>query len=1407
MARRHYNWKRFWCPRGSNINLSDGGYLYDPDSEWGHIYNPNVVPFGSIAGFPCLVLLGEPGIGKTYALQTERQAIDAKIAEEGDQTLWPDLRSFGSEERLVRNLFDSFTFSSWAKGKHRLHVFLDSLDECLLRIDTLAALLPDELKKYPVERLSLRLACRTAEWPNSLEEGLRGLWGTDAVRVYELVPLRRIDVVEATKANGLDPDALLPEIDGMEAVPLAIKPVTLDFLLNTYRQTGRFPRTQAALYLEGCRLLCEETNEDRRDARLTSAIGADELLAVAAHIAAVTVFANRYAVWTGVDRGDVPAEDVSVRELCIGSEVVNGRQLEVTEAAIKSTLGTGLFSSRGPGRLGWAHQSYAEFLAARYLVQRQMSLPQMMSLIVHPGDPDRKLVPQLHEAAAWLAGMVPDVFREIMRVDPQVLLQSDVATADLKDRAVLVETLLRLYDEERLLNRDLDIRGRYSKLDHPSLAEQLRPYICDRTKGVIVRRVASDIAEACDLRALQDDLTKIALDVSEPVPMRINAAYAIGRIGDDEVRAKLKPLAMGEAGDDPDDELKGCGLLAVWPAHITAEDLFAVITPPKRRDLYGAYKLFLHGGLVQHLQPTDLPTALKWVETQEHHRAMMPHPFRELMDAIMVQGWEHLELPEVLEYFARAALSRLMHHDEIVRDRGGLSFTGTLSKEDEKRRRVVLAMLPLLSDPEEGSLRLVYSGTPMVLAQDVPWMIERLQEPRCESEKKTLAQLISWVFNWHEPEQVDAVLTACQDSPILAEEFAWLIKPVELNSSEAQRMKEQHLRRQRRQEQDRNRPPLDPPPIQQIAELLDECETGNPAAWWRLNMEMTLELDSTHYGNELESNVTALPGWKCADAGTRARIVDAARRYVLEQDPEKHRWLGTNIIHRPAFAGYRALHLLLQEAPQLFSSIPPDAWKRWAPILLAYPSPSAIGEEEPHRNLVKLAYQHAPSEVIDALLTLIDKENTDHGHIFITRKLDDCWDARLADALLAKAKDEGLKAESMGCLLCDLLEHEVVRAEAFAKSLIPLLPPTGGEQRARAIVAARSLMTSAKDCGWPLVWLAIQQNAEFGRELISAVAQVPALGAGRIGERLTEDQLADLYEWLVRHYPYAKDPGNEGAHWVGPRESIAMWRDSILTHLKGRGTPQACEAIRRIARALPDLDWLKWTILEAQDLARRRTWLPPLPSDILKLASHERGRLVEGGSQLLDVLLESLKRLESKLQGETPAAIDLWDEVAKNVHKPKDENRLSDYAKRHLDEDLRQRGIVVNREVQIRRGEGSGVGERTDIHVDAVVRDSQGGLHDSITVIIEVKGCWNPGLNHAMKTQLVDRYLKDNRCQHGLYLIGWFNCDQWDDDDRRKGQAPDLDIDEAQERFAAQAADLSRQGLQIRAIVINAALR
>lgn len=146
MSDRTYTWKRFWCPREATINLSDGGYLYDPDSQWGRIYNPEVVPFESTARIRCLALLGEPGIGKTHTIKAERRAVETKVEQEGDKTLWLNLRSYGSEDRLVRDVFDSKAFVSWTEGKNRLHVFLDSLDEGLLRIDTLLAIKPVTLE-------------------------------------------------------------------------------------------------------------------------------------------------------------------------------------------------------------------------------------------------------------------------------------------------------------------------------------------------------------------------------------------------------------------------------------------------------------------------------------------------------------------------------------------------------------------------------------------------------------------------------------------------------------------------------------------------------------------------------------------------------------------------------------------------------------------------------------------------------------------------------------------------------------------------------------------------------------------------------------------------------------------------------------------------------------------------------------------------------------------------------------------------------------------------------------------------------------------------------------------------------------------------------------------------------------
>ena len=91
-----------------------------------------------------------------------------------------------------------------------------------------------------------------------------------------------------------------------------------------------------------------------------------------------------------------------------------------------------------------------------------------------------------------------------------------------------------------------------------------------------------------------------------------------------------------------------------------------------------------------------------------------------------------------------------------------------------------------------------------------------------------------------------------------------------------------------------------------------------------------------------------------------------------------------------------------------------------------------------------------------------------------------------------------------------------------------------------------------------------------------------------------------------------------------------------------------------------------------------------------------------------------------------------------------------------LRDDLSQRGIVIGREVQIRQG------QRTDIYVDAVARDESSSSLRTVTVVIEIKGCWNVEVRTAVDSQLVGDYLRPNGLTHGIYLVGWFVCAAWE---------------------------------------------
>ncbi len=1097
---------------------------------------------------------------------------------------------------------------------------------------------------------------------------------------------------------------------------------------------------------------------------------------------------------------DMPNSDIAIRDLCVGTEIINQQEFTVTENDIRDEVLsiTGLFSSRGSNRMGFAHQTYAEFLAAWYLTERNLPLVQVMSLIVSQGDPESKLIPQLHETAAWLASMRMDILEEIIKTDPDVLLRSDISTnVDIQEK--IVSSLLNHYDQGKLTGRNLRSVFQYKKLKHPRLPEQLRPYIQDSSKSLEVRDEAIDIAKDCDVHELGEDLATLALDSSQSIHLRVNAANALCSIGNSETKLKLKPLAIGNLEKDEDDQLKGYSLEAVWPEHLTVEELFNAITPAKRRNLFGGYQSFLKNELVAKIKPDDLIIALNWVEKQGLR--CFEDPFEKLADEIILKAWEYFEISELAESFAKIAIIQWKEYQSLV-TRSDYNFQSQILQYDKRRRTLLEKIVLNIVCEEKDPKFLLGSATENILLnQDIFWMLDKLQNTKCEEVQKIWVQLIEWIFNRQDAKQIDAILTATQTNEILRNHFISCFEPVELNSEQAKRMEAYYLKMEEGQNRKKESPILEQPPKERVIECLEILESGTLWAWSQLNLEMTLKSNSRYYGDELEYDLTKLPGWEEADIATRTRIINGAKKYVLEQNEIVYDWIGKNSFDRLALAGCRALFLILKESPEFLDPIANEIWQRWTPVIVGYPNSS---REDYYLELVKLTYKKFPSETINTLNLIIDKENEEHSNIFIIDKFEKCWDEYFNSVILEKIKnDKSLKQKVTQRLLEELLKHGCNGAKEFAKSLISYPLPSDEEEYQRLVLVTRVLIENTDSSDWLLIWSIIQQDTGFGRNVFEAVANRHSFG---INLNVTEKQLADLYIWMIQQYPPNEDPVYEGVHFIGTREQVSDFRNSILTQLKERGTSESCAEIQRIAKELPELTWINRVLLEAKTIRRRKEWNPPTPSEIFELLTNTEKRFVQDGNELLNVIVESLEKLERELQGETPSAIFLWDKVGDNSYKPKDENTFSDYVKLHLERDLKYRGVIINREVELRRKQGGSKGERTDIHVDAVI-EINGEVLDQITVIIEVKGSWNDELDIAMEEQLVNRYLKDNTCQHGMYLVGWFNCEQWDKSDYRKGKSPKISIYEAREKFEKQAEQLSQLGVKVKSFVLNTALR
>ena len=220
-------------------------------------------PFSQFFDLPALVVLGDPGAGKTTLFLQ---------AEEEENAEFVSIRRFLA---LSSNRWAGRTLYLDALDEHRAKSANGELaiDEIVGRLDQL------DCPRF-------RLSCRAADWFGSSDmQALAAVSPDGAIAVLRLEPLSEGDIRTIAADRLSDPDAFVEEAERRGVRELLGNPQTLDLFLRVVAEGG-WPTTRTELYEQATNLLVQETNESHARAS-SGAANSREILQAAGHLCAI----------------------------------------------------------------------------------------------------------------------------------------------------------------------------------------------------------------------------------------------------------------------------------------------------------------------------------------------------------------------------------------------------------------------------------------------------------------------------------------------------------------------------------------------------------------------------------------------------------------------------------------------------------------------------------------------------------------------------------------------------------------------------------------------------------------------------------------------------------------------------------------------------------------------------------------------------------------------------------------------------------------------------------------------------------------------------------------------------------------------------------------------------------------
>lgn len=533
-------------------------------------------PMSNFADKSAYVLIGEPGAGKTTAFECEAD-------------------SHGGTYVTARDFLTFVDKPEWQGTT----LYIDGLDETRAGLtDGRTPLDQIRRKLHQLGCPQFRLSCRWADWFGSNDrKHLKDVSSDSQIAVLRLDPLSKQDIKDILCNNfGIeDTDGFIAAARERGIDALLKNPQTLGMLAEAVSE-GKWPETRKETFDLACQKLLTEVNDEHRIANPQN-INFEKLFDTAGRLCAVQILTGS-AGYTLLGKA-IPDEDYPTPE-----EVKSD-----AEGDVRHVLSTRLFAGSLEVRLVPTHRQISEFLAARYvarLIDEGLPLDRVLALITgFDGD----VLSQFRVFIAWLAVHSKPSRKRISQIDPSGMIYiGDAQDYSIDEKRDIVKNLRREWHYNPSCSYSTRRLPGIGKIVTPELEETFREIMSgpdrEHAHQSHVMTLLEMLADGEVLPGLSDLIQQIVRDDTWNQGVRCTALDVLIKQNEQDhldasILEKILEDIKSELIFDPQDELLGIVLKALYPNTLSVAQVLQFLRSPKNTSSIGEYSRFWTSHVVE----------------------------------------------------------------------------------------------------------------------------------------------------------------------------------------------------------------------------------------------------------------------------------------------------------------------------------------------------------------------------------------------------------------------------------------------------------------------------------------------------------------------------------------------------------------------------------------------------------------------------------------------------------------------------------------------------------------------------------------------------------------------------------------------------------------------------------------